>query len=101
MTATSETDKGEIDESEHSKNKTRMKICLTLLHHAVTLPWHTSSTLVACIVLTLNLIWYSPAAAPGSLSCSAPPSTSPLPPKTSGSPLSLWRMQARSLIVTN
>lgn len=59
--------------------------------------WNTSSTLAFVFtVLHLNLILSSPAFVPGSPSCGAPPGTSVLPPKASGSSLFLWKIQARS-----
>lgn len=74
----------------------KKKIDLTLLH-VLTQTWNTSSTLAFVFtVLHLNLILSSPAFVPGSPSCGAPPGTSVLPPKASGSSLFLWKIQARS-----
>lgn len=48
-------------------------------------------------MFTFNLNLSSPAAAPGLLSCGAPPGTSVLPPNTSGSSLSLWKIQTKEV----
>lgn len=72
-------------------------MCLTVSDDAVTKTWYTSSTLVACTMFTLNLNLSSPAAAPGLLSCGAPPGTSVLPLNTCGSILSLWKIQTKEI----
>lgn len=54
---------------------------------------YTNSTVADCAVLTWNLILSSPAAAPGLLSCGAPPDTSALPANTSGSAPFHWKIQ--------
>ena len=71
----------------------KRRICWTSSRPAVIEPCHTSCSLAACVVLTLNLISSAPAAAPGSPSCGAPPDTCAQPPHTSGSNLCLWKIQ--------